>query len=131
MTLEELQAKYGSKPAPPTAPVVAQAGPVTPIAPPPAAYATSAPAQGGYPSQRAPYNPNGPRKAFPSNTKLPLVVKQSKKTGNFYLGYNISGSIEVDQAAFDYVKSTGNGIGEAQVGVLTIWPPFEKRTTSE
>lgn len=69
---------------------------------------------------------NKPR--FNSSLKLPLVVGQSRKDGRFYLRYSLAGSIEIDQQAFQHVTGTGQGIGEFQVGTLTVWPPFNKNS---
>lgn len=61
-----------------------------------------------------------------SPVKLPLVVRQSKKDGRFYLAGSISFAVEVDQLMFQRISETGQGVNEFKAGELVVWPAFDK-----
>lgn len=129
MTEDEFRAKLGQSlgtPVPP--PVVAAPPAFTPPAPvqytPPAPRPVAA-QTGGY--QKG----NGFKKGFASSTKVPLTVRQSKKDGQFYLSGYVSFKVDIDQQAVEYMKQSGEGLGEIKAGEVTFWPPYNKNANAE
>lgn len=99
--------------------------PVPPPVPVMPAPIVPAPVGALHPPQGGGWHGKKPGVSF-SPVKLPLVVRQAKKDGRFYLAGNISFAVEVDQQMFQRISETGQGLNEFKAGEIIVWPPFDK-----